>query len=381
MIALFGIGGLLVFYVIVLYPILLEARARFAEKAVVKRFEPRTVSVVIPVRNGKPWIARKLDSVLALDYPRELLEIIVVSDGSDDGADAVVERYADRGVELVRVPRGGKPAALNAGIARSSGKILFLTDVRQPLDRQCLKRLVDCFADPSVGAASGDMVVVEGESRETRDVGLYWRYERWIRTNLSRVDSMLGATGPVYALRRELAVELPADLILDDMYLPLKGFLQGKRLVLEPGAIAYDYPTALDSEFRRKVRTQAGLYQLLGRMPELLGPRNRMWLDFMSLKLGRLALPWAMLAVLVGSFGLPAPWGAAALVAQGAFYLLAALDGFFPEKSLPRALTSPARAFVTLLAAPVFALRIFFVPPQSLWKETRVEKTQKMPLS
>lgn len=381
MIALFGIGGLLVFYVIVLYPLLLAARARFGEKPVVKRFEPRRVSVILPVRNGGPWIARKLESLLSLDYPRELVQTVVVSDGSDDDTEKIVRGFSGRGVELVRVPRGGKPAALNAGIARATGEILFFTDVRQLLDRACLKRLVACFADPAVGAVSGYLVVAPGQTREADDVGLYWRYERWIRRNLSRVDSILGATGAVYALRRELAVELPKDLILDDMYLPLAGFFRGKRLILEPDAVAYDYPTALGSEFRRKVRTQAGAYQLTAKMPQLLGPRNRMWLDYVSLKLGRLALPWAMLAVLVGSFGLPPPWRATALSVQAGFYLLAALDGVFPEMSAARKISSPARAFVTLLAAPVFALRIFFVPAESLWPETQVETPQKMPLS
>src|SRR5205085_1070151 len=104
--------------------------------------------------------------------------------------------------------------------------------------------------------------------------------------------SIPGATGCIYAMRRNLAVPLPSGVLLDDVFLPFAAFFKGFRLILEPAAKAYDSPTSLDTEFRRKVRTQAGVYQLLRYYPQLLGPGNRMWLDFCSHKLGRLALPW-----------------------------------------------------------------------------------------
>ena len=122
-------------------------------------------------------------------------------------------------------------------------ELVFLTDVRQILDAACLRRLVACMADPAVGIASGNLKILRGETVEEESTGLYWRYENSIRRNLSRVDSMLGATGPVYLLRRRLFVPIPPDCLLDDMFLPLSVHLAGYRLVLEENAIAVDEPT------------------------------------------------------------------------------------------------------------------------------------------
>jgi biofilm PGA synthesis N-glycosyltransferase PgaC len=207
-------------------------------------------------------------------------------------------------------------------------------------------------------------------------VGLYWRYESWIRKNLSRVDSMLGATGPIYAIRRALAVPIPPEILLDDVYLPLTAMFRGYRLVHEESAKAFDFPTALGSEFRRKVRTQAGIYQLLGRFPALLIPGKRLALAWVSLKLGRLWLPFILLTLLVSSFGLPDPWRAAALAAQAAFYAAAALDRIVPEGTLLKRLSSPVRTFVVLVLAALSAVAVFFVSPASLWKETKVGKAK-----
>src|SRR5262249_53333127 len=148
----------------------------------------------------------------------------------------------------------------------------------------------------------------------------------WIRKSLSAIDSVPGATGAVYAMRRKLARPMPANTLLDDVYLPMGAFLAGYRIVLDDSAIAYDYPNSLKSEFRRKVRTLAGVYQLIAMFPALLGPANRMWIHFVSHKLGRLLLPFALLGLLICSFGLPAPLRHAAPFLQAAFYAVAALD-------------------------------------------------------
>src|SRR5260370_1196685 len=124
---------------------------------------------------------------------------------------------------------------------------------------------------------------------------------------------MFGATGPFYAIRRELAVPIPPDVLLDDVYLPLAPFFRGYRLVVEESARAFDYPTTLETEFRRKVRTLAGVYQLIRIYPRLLLPGNRMWFHFMSYKVGRLLLPHALILIAACSFFLPHPWRAWAL--------------------------------------------------------------------
>ena len=264
---LFFAAGLSVFYVLLGYPLLLEILARYFPKPICKQDHYESVSVIIPVRNGEQWLGRKIESVLALDYPAELREIMIVSDGSTDATEAIAAGYADRGVRLIKVPAGGKPAALNAAVPLAKGELLFLTDVRQVLRRDCLRRLVACMADPKVGVVSGNLQIALGETEEEQNTGLYWRYENWIRRNLARVDSMLGATGPVQVVRHNLYVPIPEDSLLDDVYLPLSIHLQGYRLVLEEEAIAIDEPTGLGSEFRRKVRTQAGIVQLITSFP------------------------------------------------------------------------------------------------------------------
>lgn len=359
-------------YILVGYPVLLGLMARLRPKPVLKSRQRKTVSVVVPAYNGEKFIGAKLDSVLALDYPRELVEILVVSDGSTDRTDSIVKEFAAQGVQLLRVPRGGKCAALNAAIPQARGEILFLTDMRQVVASDSLQPVIDCFADASVGAVSGELIILKGESHDEEDIGLYRRYENWIRNRLSEIDSIFGATGSIYALRRELAVPIPADQLLDDMYLPLAAFFRGYRLIVEPRARAFDYPTSRGTEFTRKARTLAGNYQILRSYPALLGPGNRMWLHYASYKLGRLMLPWILVLVFVTTCFLPLPWRWLMLGGQALFYGLAAVDPLLPAYFPAKRISSFARTFVALMLAAVWGLSIFFVPPRSLWKESKV---------
>jgi len=361
-----GTAGIL--YILVLFPIWLGWRSR--REAIVKTapYSP-TVSVILPVRNGERWLDNKLASILSLEYPRNLVETIVVSDGSTDASAAIAARYADRGVVCIEVPQGGKSLALNAGLQAATGEILFFTDVRQPLDSACLRFLTACFADPVVGAASGELVIRKGENQEQQSVGLYWTYEKWIRRRLSRIDSVMGATGAIYAMRRDLARPMPAGILLDDVYLPLLAFFAGKRVIFEERAIAYDDPTSLDTEFSRKVRTQAGVYQILGYFPQLLGPSNRMWLSFISHKFGRLLLPYFLLLIAGGTFLLPWPWIALAGGGQALVYGLALLDPAIPEPWAVKRISSPARTFIVLMAASFWAGSILFRSSSSFWKQ------------
>ena len=121
-----------------------------------------------------------------------------------------------------------------------------------------------CFADPSVGVVTGELVIREGATQEQYNTGLYWQYEKWIRRNLNRIDAMLGATGSIYAIRRELAVRIPPEILLDDVYIP---FAAKSRIYFEDDAKAYDLPTSLNTEFWRKVRTQAGVFRFCSASP------------------------------------------------------------------------------------------------------------------
>ncbi len=372
--AAFLLFAFLAAYILIGYPLLLAwLAARFGKpirKGAPKNPARKTVSILIAVYNGAAVLRPKLESVAALDYPKELLEVLVLSDGSTDGTNDIVRGFAGQGIELVELPHGGKPAAISAGIARSKGEILVLTDARQTLEPDSVRQLVACFSDPKVGAVSGDLPMRPGAGDEHSSTSLYWRIERWIRINLGRVDSTFGTTGPFYAMRRELAPKMPPDTLLDDMFLPLHGYFLGYRIVVDEEAVAWEQAFSIKGEFRRKVRTQAGVYQILRLYPALLGPGNRMWFHFVSYKLGRLALPWILLALLGVSFGLSRPWNFWAVGAQAAFYLLALADFAIPSKTLLKRISSPARAFVNLMAAAALAVSVFFVTPQRLWKPT-----------
>jgi biofilm PGA synthesis N-glycosyltransferase PgaC len=223
-----------------------------------------------------------------------------------------------------------------------------------------------------VGVVTGELVIREGESLEEYNTGLYWKYEKWIRRNLNRIDAMLGATGAIYAIRASLKESIPTDILLDDVYLPFVAAFRGYRIFFEDDAKAYDFPTSLQSEFRRKVRTQAGIYQIVARFPRLLWPGNRRFIHFLSHKLGRLLLPFAMLAALVSTFFLPQPLLTLAAAGQVCFYGAALIDPIVPERSALKRITGVIRAFLVLVAAALCATTVFFLPAQRLWKETRV---------
>lgn len=368
----FCVSVALIGYVLVVYPLLLTLWARLFPKEIRKSFVERSVSVLVPVRNGAPWVEAKIHSLLASNYPADLLDVLIVSDGSIDGTDDLVRSFPDPRVRLLVLPSGGKAAAVTAGLQHISGEIVVLTDVRQAFDPDAIRELVACFGDPSVGVATGELVIRSGVTSEEYNTGLYWRYEKWIRRNLNRMEVMLGATGSIYAVRRELASPIPADVLLDDVYLPFAIAQRGFRIYFESRAKAYDAPTSLKSEFWRKVRTQAGVYQILFHFPALLSPTNPRFIHFLSHKLGRLLLPFCLIAAAVGSFWLPGVWRPLALIAQGVAYGLALIDPAVPEGFPLKRFSAVARAFVVLVSAALCAVVVFFRPAKYLWKETRV---------
>ncbi len=368
-VTIFLLSGAVAVYALIGYPMLLNWLAKRANNPVHKDDKLRTVSIVIAVYNGEKFLERKLKTIFAQNYPRELMEILVVSDGSTDRTDEIARSFGKEGVKFLRVPRGGKAAALNAAVPLVSGEILVLNDVRQTLDPDCLRNVIACFGDPKVGSVSPQTIIVQGETHEETTTSLYWRYELWIRQRMTRIDSTFGYSGAFAAMRRSLWVPLPPGALLDDVYEPLVSFFKGYRILLEPSATMYDFPTVLQSEFRRKVRLQAGLYQMLKIMPELLSGRNRMRLHFLSAKYGRIVIPYCMIAAALATIGLPPHWRAVAAWAQVVFYGLAAADVAVPDGWKLKKLTSPIRTFVVLMAASLAAVRVYFVPPASLWKD------------
>jgi cellulose synthase/poly-beta-1,6-N-acetylglucosamine synthase-like glycosyltransferase len=339
----FWISAFVVAYVYVGYPLLLAAWAPLARRrrarAGRRRPSPRptpaipTVSIVLAVRDEASALPGRLENLLSLDYPTDRREVIVVSDGSTDATVAVLEGYGDR-VRTISLPRVGKAAALNEGVLAASHDLVLFADARQRFAPDALRRLVARFGDPEVGAVSGELVLDAERTPSTaaaspvaEGVGVYWRYEKWIRRSESEVGSVVGATGAIYAIRRALWTPLPPGTLLDDVLAPMRIALGGHRVVFEPGAAAFDIASRdVATEHRRKVRTLAGNYQLIRLEPRLLSPwGNPLFVQFVSHKLGRLVVPYALMALLVSSTALASagPIYSAALVVQVTFYVLA----------------------------------------------------------
>lgn len=365
-ILIFSVSSAFIVYTLFGYPLLLDVLARRHPRPVRKRAIEPTVTVVLPVHNGERWITAKLESILALDYPRQLLDVLVVSDGSDDGTAAAVRQFP--GVQLIELPRGGKARAINAALAVATGEVLLFTDVRQLLDPGALRQLLANLGDPEVGAVTGEIRWLATKSAGEADINTYLRVEHWMRDRLSQIDSLIGVAGALYAIRRELAKPLPPDTQVDDVCMVLPSFFAGHRIVLENSAVAFDVPNPLRGEFRRKVRTIAGLYQTLYAYPALLGPSNRMWLHFVSHKLARVWLPFFLVAAALSSFWLPSPWRTIAIAGQAAVYLLASIDFFVPQSFPLKRVSSAARTFFAMMAAAVCGLFVSLVPSRTLWK-------------
>jgi len=222
---------------------------------------------------------------------------------------------------LVAIPHGGKAACSNPAFEKADGDVLFITDVRQLLDPQALSCLVPNFADPGVGAATGEMRLLPGSSGEHRDTDLYWRYELWTRRRHSEIDSLFTTTGCIYALRRELAVALPPDTLSDDAYLALIAFSRGYRVISIHRQLPSIIPR-LRNRIPAAVEKLAGRWQIHMRMPWLFTSANRMRIHFLSHKFSRLVLPWAMLAILAftAALALLDRWIPSSLVFKAALF-------------------------------------------------------------
>jgi poly-beta-1,6-N-acetyl-D-glucosamine synthase len=285
---------LFVVYTYAGYPLLVAAWARIAPRPVHAStgFEP-SVSICMAVHDGERFLRAKLESLLALDYPPEKLEFLLCSDGSTDDTEALARSLAasdPRVTVLASERRLGKPTALNALWRQARGDVLIMTDVRQPLSRDAVRELVQPLADSSVGCVSGALVLA-GDT----GASAYWRYELFIRGSEARLGGMVGVSGSLYAVRRRDLGELPLDLLLDDMWVPLSVARLDKRIVLAERALAFDQATDDEREFSRKVRTLAGNYQLIAKLPWLLVPGlNPVWFQLVSHKLCRLGCPFAL---------------------------------------------------------------------------------------
>ena len=333
--ALFWISVVLIGYSQIGYTALIRAWAAGRRRGDDDRDErvPR-VSILVVAHNEAARIEGRIENLLALDYPRNRLEIVVGSDGSTDDTAARAVRYAAAGVKVIAFHRRrGKTSVLNDLVPRCRAEIVVLADARQRFEPGAVRALVRRFIDREVGAAGGELILTDAavESAVGKGTGLYWRFEKSIRLSESRVDSTVGATGAIYAIRRDLFHPIPDDTILDDVVIPMRIVRLGYRVVFEPAARAYDRPAgAAREEFVRKVRTIAGNFQMFARERWMLNPlRNRLWLQTVSHKGLRLLGPLLLGTALVTNVCLAGrPFYDWTLLLQAVFYA-SALCGIF----------------------------------------------------
>ena len=329
MIALFWVLGGLVLYAYVGYPLLIWALSLLAGR----RRQPDdahrpTVSLLIPAYNEERIIAEKIDNALAQEYPAEKLEIIVASE-STDRTDEVVAGYAGRGVKLVSSSvRRGKVANLQRAVPGASGEILIFTDANAIFRLDAIRKLVRHFADPRVGSVSGRLIYRSaGSATPATEEGTYWSFEMMVKRASSRLGSLPGANGSLFALRRGLYMPM-SERRGDDFELPIRVILQGYDSILEPEAVTEETAsTRYLDEYRRKVRIinwmVVSALMLLGEAVS----KGRWLIAFqlLSHKITRWAVPFWLLGLLPVSIYL-APLGRVyltAAVAQVLFYLLA----------------------------------------------------------
>jgi poly-beta-1,6-N-acetyl-D-glucosamine synthase len=330
----FWISFAVVFYTYLGYPLWLWLLKKVRPRPVAKGEVEPQVSVVLAACNEERNIVGRIENLLGQEYPPEKLEIIVVSDGSEDATVALARGGGAGNIVVLALPeRQGKAVALNLGVVAATGEVVLFCDARQSFAPDVVRQLVANFADPAVGAASGELMLYSRRSGQLQaELGAYWRYEKWIRKAESACGSVVGATGAVYAIRRRLYRPLPPGTLLDDVLTPMQIVMQGYRVVFDGEAKAYDIVSQnVSQEWVRKVRTLAGNWQLLGNLPALLLPwRNPCCWRYLSHKVLRLLVPLALVSLLVSGAVADGLVYRAATWLQGVFYAMAALGGAIP---------------------------------------------------
>lgn len=358
------------------YPLAMIGMARLRRRPV----EPKapspapSVSVVLAVRNEVGRLRTRVENLQASEYPADRLEIVIVCNGCTDGSEEVAAELAETTPNVrafVSPEHHGKPGALNRGVEEATGEIVVFADARQRFLVDTIEQLTRALSDPDVGAASGRLIIQKAMDPAMSGVRRYWELETALRQAESATGSVVGVTGAVYAVRRELYQPLPPDTVLDDVLVPMRVAFQGKRVAYVRDAVAVDTPSESGGrELKRKVRTLAGNLQLLRLEPRLMSPRsNPLFSRFISHKLMRVVAPWFGATAVTAGLLLPGQVEWFLSVALLGLVLLGVLGMVLPLKPL----AVPA-AFVLLNAA---ALMAFFRQRDSserLWSR-RVELT------
>ena len=371
-----------VFYAYFGYPLILWIGSRFTRHRERRCAEPSLwpeITIILPVYNEQQVIRRTLDRLLAVDYPRDRLHILVISDGSTDDTDDIVLSYASKNVRLVRLPeRSGKTAAENAARDHLEGEIVVNTDASVLIDREALKHLIRVFGDPTVGIASGrDVSIGLTDHDANRGEGGYVGYEMWVRSLETKLGGIVGASGCFFASRIELHNEIVPEALSRDFAAPLIAREHGYRAVSVNEAVCYVPRTkSLRREYRRKVRTMTRGLETLYFKRRLLNPFRYGTFAWMlcSHKLARWLVPWAVFAAVVSAvvLGWQVTWFRWVLASGVGMAALAVLGWWWPEEGrAPRFLSGPAYLLSSLVAGLNAWLNALRGDLQAMWEPTR----------
>jgi len=276
---------------------------------------------VVAAHNEEQNIENRIKNILSQSYPRKCMEIIIVSDGSTDGTNNIVNQLISQhsqpdsqGIIPINLicysPPRGKPFALNKGVFAATGEIIIFADSRQRFAEDAIQQLVNNFYDERIGCVSGELIFEEtvGSSIQA-EMGIYWNFEKWLRKLESKTGSVAGATGAIYAIRKKLFSPIPDQTLLDDVLIPLQVIFQGYRVIFESQASAYDTVSKdIAQEKKRKIRTLAGNWQLLFLEPKIFNlTKNKIFMQFFSHKIFRLVVPYFAILLLYCSLVLRTP--------------------------------------------------------------------------
>jgi len=357
----FWLAALLLFYVYAGYPLLLAAIGLFVRR---RRPEPGyfpRLSVLIAAYNEEEAIARKIEQTLALEYPADKLEVLVLSDCSTDRTDEIVNTFPDKRVRLIRMAeRRGKTYAQNQGIKEATGEVIVFSDATAVYQSKALLYMACNYQDASVGAVSGRYQYFDTTNESATGLGsmAFWNYENLIKKMQSRIRTITGCCGCIYSVRKVAYTDLPADII-SDLVQPLQAIKKGYRVVFEDRALAYEETTQSTSEeFAMRVRVVTRAMRGLLSVPDLLQPWKFAWTAFQlwSHKIMRWMVPLFLIVLLAANLALlEIPFYRAILALQLFFYVAAILNMLLPLHRQWKPLGIPL-FFCTLNAAALVSM-------------------------
>ena len=348
---LFYLSVAFILYTYLLYPVgiwLLASLRKTTQPSTICDADCPELTVVIAAHNEAHRLQTKINDIRSQDYPQDRIHILVVSDGSTDNTCSLLENQHD--VQTIAyTERQGKAHALNVAMATVKTDFVVFNDARQTAAPQALRLMIASLMQAGVGAVSAELTHLEPGTQTASNIGLYWRYEKWIRKSESDWYAVVGATGACYAIHSRLFVPLQPGTVLDDFEIPMQIVRQGQRVIFDGRALFYDeLQKDMSGEKKRKIRTLGGNFQSFSTHPWLFSPTaNPIWLSFISHKVFRLVVPYALITTLTSSLLSNSALIQAIALPQLLFYGAAAAALHNPKLNNHRIL-SFARVFVEL---------------------------------